>query len=308
VAIIVRLAPTRTAAPGEPDLGGLVRANVDDLLAAFGLERVRWGRPLLAALCRPAARRFAQQAAQYDRVVAAAGLQAGGLWGARRLTTRLEVAGQDRLPVEGPLLVVANHPGVGDTLALFASLPRPDLRIVAAARPFLEALPATRQRLIELPDGPHGRRAVIHQVVEHLRGGGAILAFPGGRIEPDPALAPGAAAALLDWSTSVGVFARRVARIVVVPAIVSGVLSPRLQRHPLTWLRRRPADRERLGAMLQIVSSWRADVAIRVAFGPPLEADRQLEPAARAAAMYRAVTADARAMIERPPLEWQQLL
>ena len=298
---IVGLAPSRLAGPAAPDLAELTRVSTDDLLAAFGVERVRRGRRLLAAFCRPVARRFAAQAAAYDRVVAAQGLRAGGLWAARWLASRLEVAGQGNLPANGPLLVLANHPGVGDTLALFASLPRQDLLILAAERPFLKALPATRQRLIELPDDPRSRRGPIHRVVEHLRGGGAMLAFPGGRIEPDPALTVGAAAALADWSPSVGLFARRVPAVTIVPTIVSGVLSPALQHHPLSRLRRREADRQFLNAMLQIVSMRRSDVTIRVAFGQPVD------QSGGAAAIHQAVTARARELIEQPPSEWRRL-
>jgi hypothetical protein len=186
-------------------------------------------------------------------------------------------------------------------LALFASLPRPDLLVLAAERPFLKALPATRQRLIELPDDARGRRGPIHRVVEHLRGGGAILAFPGGRIEPDPALTARAAAALADWSPSVELFARRAPAVTIVPTIVSGVLSPALQRHPLGRLRRREADRQFLNAMLQIVSMRRSDVTIRVAFGEPVD------PSGSAAAIHQAVTTRARALIEQPPTEWRRL-
>lgn len=287
--------------PAEPDLAALTRVSTDDLLAALGLDRVRRGRRLLAALCRPAVRRFAKQAAAYDRVVAAQGLQAGGMRAARWLASGLEVAGQANLPGDGPLLVLANHPGAADTLALFASLPRPDLLVLAAERPFLKALPATRQRLIELPDDARGRRGPIHRVLEHLRGGGAILAFPGGRIEPDPALAVGAVAALADWSPSVALFARRAPAVTIVPTIVSGVLSPALQHHPLGRLRRREADRQFLNAMLQIVSMRRSDVTIRVAFGQPVE------PAGGAAAIHQAVMARARELIEQPPSEWRRL-
>jgi hypothetical protein len=197
--------------------------------------------------------------------------------------------------------VLANHPGVGDTLALFASLPRSDLLVLAAERPFLKALPATRWRLIELPDDTRSRRGPIHRVVEHLGGGGAILAFPGGRIEPDPALTAGAAAALANWSPSVGLFARRAPAVTIVPTIVSGVLSPALQRHPLSRLRRREADRQFLNAMLQIVSMRRSDVTIRVAFGQPVKL------AGGAAAIHQAVTKRARELIEQPPTDWRRL-
>src|SRR5512146_2306247 len=122
--------------------------------------------------------------------------------------------------------------------------------------------------------------SVLRTVAGVLRAGGAVLTFPAGHIEPDPAVLPGAEITLQDWSTSIGVFARLEPATRIVPVIVSGVLSPRATFHPLTRLRRKPVDRERLGATLQIMSSvfhpalwpelWQ--VSIRVCFGPPIPA------------------------------------
>ena len=168
------------------------------------------------------------------------------------------------------MLIVANHPGLFDTAALFAAIGRPDLRIVAADRPFLRALPHTSRHLLYLDDAPLSRTRVIRSVLRHLQAGGAALTFPAGAIEPDPAVLPGAEASLRRWRPNIELFARLVQEGTIVPAIVSGVLSPRALRHPLTRLRRRPADRQWLAGLLQIRSPALQDVRIHVAFGPAL--------------------------------------
>ncbi len=56
------------------------------------------------------------------------------------------------------------------------------------------------------------------------------------------------------------------------PAIVSGVLSPAALRHPATYLRRRPKDRQWLAALLQIQRPALRRVTVRVAFGRPIRA------------------------------------
>jgi 1-acyl-sn-glycerol-3-phosphate acyltransferase len=185
----------------------------------------------------------------------------------------VEVEGQENVVPEGPLLLVANHPGLADAIALFAATPRRDLRVIAAERPFLEALPNTSRYLIPVSEASPGRSGAVRAAARHLRGGGAILTFPGGEIEPDPAVLPGAAGALERWSGSLDLFARLVGDLTVVPAVVSGVLSPAALRNPLTLVRRRKKDREWLAATIQMMMPALRNVTTRIAFGPPVYTD-----------------------------------
>jgi hypothetical protein len=152
---------------------------------------------------------------------------------------------------------------------LFASIPRPDLLVIAADRPFLRALPNTSRYLLFVGD-TSSRLGLLRRAAEHLRRGGALLTFPRGEIEPDPAVLPGAVDALEQWTDSVMIFARLVPELVVVPAVVSGVLSRAAQRNPLTQLRRTKKDREWLGAMLQVMFTFLARVEPRVEFAEPI--------------------------------------
>lgn len=190
------------------------------------------------------------------------------------------VEGADRVPREGPLLVVSNHPGLADAVALFASMPRDDLRVIAAERPFLSALPNTSRALIPVPDTPNGGLGAARTASRHLRRGGAVITFPGGKIEPDPAVLPGASEALEAWSGSVDLFARLVPGLTVVPAVVSGVISASALRNPVSRLRRDPRDRAWLSATLQMLIPALRDVTTRVEFGPPLRA-AEGEPVSR---------------------------
>lgn len=252
----------------------LALINVDDLLESLGMGNIRHGRRLLHRLLYFAGRRFALQVKDYDDGVEQFGLQAGSKRILGQFIDSLTVTGHECLPEEGPLLVLANHPGMTDTLALFASLPRNDLRVVATDRPFLRALPATRKQLIFVPPEGEGRISVLRSIAAHLRAGGAVLTFPAGEIEPDPACMPGALRALERWSDSAGFFARLVPEACIVPAIVSGVIAAPSLRHPLTRLRRKQKDREKLAASLQIVVRTFAPrmwpVHVKVQFGAPL--------------------------------------
>jgi putative hemolysin len=265
---------SQPASPLSPErqqqLGALTRVNIDDLLNGFGLANLQRGRPLLARLLQRRAQHFARQVVRYDDLVGTDSLAAGGAWAVQHFVDRLEISGREQVPRTGPALFVANHPGLCDTTALFAAINRPDLRIVAASRPFLHALPNTSRHLLYVDDTPQSRLQTVRAVARHLRAGGAVLTFPGGQIEPDPAVLPGAVEALDRWSSSIEVFARFANDVAIVPTIVSGVLSPRALRHPLTYLRRQPSDRQWLAGLLQTQFRALQHVAVRVAFGHPI--------------------------------------
>ena len=286
---------------GHPiQLNTLIQVNIQDFLTAFGLENMRRGRALLEALCWLPARRFAHQMVDFDRMVGEEGLQSASQRTLSTYASGLEVVGVENVPTSGPLLVLSNHPGMTDTLALFTSLPRPDLRIVAAERPFLNALANVSRHLIYVPDDASRRMGVVRNAVGHLRGGGTVLTFPAGEIEPDPACMPGAFESLRSWSESVAVFARLVPETRVVVAIVSGVIWPASLSHPLTRLRKERKARERIAATLQVlVQTLRPSirlVAARVAFSPALPAGELAS--ADPAALMQAVTAEAQRLIQ----------
>jgi 1-acyl-sn-glycerol-3-phosphate acyltransferase len=248
----------------------LTRVCVDDLLSGFGLGGLRRGRRFLELLSRVPAQRVAREIASYDRIVGESGLSAGGAWALERMVGRVEIEGRERVPTEGSLLLVSNHPGLADAVALFSSIPRQDVRVVAAQWPLLDALPNTSRYLITVAKASSNRFAVLKSAAGHLKRGGALLNFPAGRLEPDPAVWPGAIEALERWSTSVDLFARLAPNLTVVPVAVSGVFSPIALRNPLTSLRRREEDRWWLASNLQMLVPALRNVTVRVTFGVPV--------------------------------------
>ena len=275
----------------EERLERLTRVCIDDVISAFGLDGVRRGRVVLESLSRRPARRLAYQVLTYDSIVGELGLRAGGAWALGKLSREARIEGQEDVPRGGPLLLVSNHPGLADAVAHFAATPREDLRVIAADRPFLDALPNTSRHLLTVADAPGGRSGVVRAAARHLRGGGTVLTFPGGRIEPDPAVLPGAVEALEFWSSSADLFARLTPGLAVVPVVVSGMISPSALRIPLTRLRRRKRDREWLAATLQMLIPALRNVHARVQFGRPIYA----EPGAH---VGDAVTKETRRMME----------
>lgn len=266
-----RAAAVSTAS--SPLLDRLTDISLDDLFDAAGLRCLR--HTPLQRLLWPSARRFALVAHEFDKLVGAQGLAVGSSWLAHRMAGGVQVSGGDHVPATGPAVILANHPGMTDTVALFAGLAsRPDLRVIALDRPFLRALPNVARHLILVPDQKAGRMGVVRAGVMHLKQGGALLTFPAGEIEPDPANFGRSKAldSVLRWSDSFVLFARRVPLTRFIPAIVSNVISPEAQGHVLTLLRRTAHDKERLAAALQVALPRYQKMVARIAFGPAQEA------------------------------------
>ena len=274
------------------------------ILAREGAEALGWerGRPggwAAEALLRPAARRIAREFAACDEAFASRALPDAARRILDEFSASVEVTGRDRIPPRGPILLVANHPGLTDAVALIAALDRPDVRIVAADYPFLHAMVGLGPRLIFLGASGASQLGWIRAVSRDLRGGGVVLLFPAGRLEPDPAvLGPGAA--LLPWSESVGLIARLAPDAQIIPAAVTGVLSARAFAHPLTRIRRTARDRQRVGTLIQMIEPRYRNVTVRIAFGPPV--------AARGDASVNGVlAARMRALIAEPRADWLPL-
>lgn len=281
-------------------LSSLTNINLDDLVGAFGWQN----HPVLAAVARRVfggvAQRFACEMLEFD-----ANTGEHGLVEAARRTERLHVRdvrvfGADRLP-SGRFLALSNHPGMTDTLALFAALNRPDLHVIALDRPFLLSLSNISEHLFYLSDQPGNRVLVVRQVARYLGNGGALLSFPAGHNEPDPDVYAGAVDSLKTWIDSAGVFVRLVPNTPVIPVCVRSVTWPRTAHHPLARLRRRRDDQQLLGSALQLLAhlTLRArPVSVRVQIGNPIVVgDRKVFDSA---ALHEAVLAEMKQLIETP--------
>jgi hypothetical protein len=289
-------------------LDALIEINTQDFVNAWGGQRLGPAQGLVRRISRPAAEAFAKQLMKYDAEVGKGGLPLGGVYLVREYAAGLRVAGRQHIPSEGPLLVLSNHPGLADTVALFTAINRTDLNVLALERAFLRALPNTAERLFMLPDDVLRRRTMLREVGKFMENGGAILTFPGGQIEPDPLVLPGAVESLETWARSVGLFAKMAPNLRIVTAIVSGVLNPDAQRNPLIQIQRDRKKREFLGATLQILwKRYRTNV-VHVAFSPPLMAADFADVNYDAGAVTAAVVQAARALIVNPPTEWERML
>jgi 1-acyl-sn-glycerol-3-phosphate acyltransferase len=221
----------------------------------------------------PAARQVAGRFVTYDRALGEAGMLHGSAWIVADATGGLVIDGREHVPARGPLLIVANHPGLSDAVALLAALGRDDAWIVAANYPFLRALRLASQHFLFVSDDRAGRLSTIRRIVSALRRGETVVLFPAGGLELDPALSRRAAlASLATWSRSIELLARLAHDALVIPAAVRGVVSRSAFDHPLAKRRDGLKDRQRMATLLQLaLPAYRSD-RVHITFGAPITA------------------------------------
>lgn len=255
-------------------LDTLTQINLDDLVSSFGWENLRLPAAILRRVFHRPARKFAGQIVEYDDLVGQVGLhEASCRTLQRRYIRDLCVHGCENIPASGPVLFLANHPGMADTISLFAAVPRADLRVIAQHRSFLASLPNITQHLFYISDDPGERMRAVRQVSRHLRAGGAALTFPAGNIEPDPDVHPGALESLNDWTDSSAIFLRFAPDLQIVPVLVSGVIWERTAHHWLTRFKRTRVEQEKLAAAMQLLAMVVRDkrpTTVHVRFAKPI--------------------------------------
>ena len=235
-------------------LRALTDINLDDLVSSFGWQDYPLPAWLLRQVFHAPAAKFARQMLAFDGFVSQSGLPAGARQTLQDFVQGVQVFGPQNVPQTSPALFLSNHPGMVDTLALFSAINRPDLRIIALNRPFLQSLPETTKHLFYISDNPSERMSAVKKAAAHLRAGGALLTFPAGQIEPDADVYPGALESLSDWTDSAGVFVRFAPETKIVPVFVRGVLWEKAVKHPLTRFKKDRMEREKLGAALQLLA------------------------------------------------------
>lgn len=225
----------------------------EEILSALKLPKNSLSRKLFSPIFLSAAEKIARIGASLDADVQEKGTRQAAELLLANFVQKLHSIGQNRVPKKGPLLVVSNHPGTVDSVAIAASLPRNDLKIVAQNISFLMELPNTSQHFIFTKKAPHveSRAGVVRSSINHLKGGGSLLIFPSGQIDPDPAVLPKAKEAIGNWSRSIALMLRQVPETNTLVTIVSGVLEKRYTANPFTKIYRNPAAQRRMADFLQ---------------------------------------------------------
>lgn len=250
----------------------------DELFGAIGFKKDGLMRRTFGWLFYLPTQRFARMFAEADEAAGEGGLPAACRKVIESLGVSIQASGVENLHTDGPLMILANHPGAYDSVAIGSLVPRNDFSIIVGQIPLYSALEKTGPHLICAPpaEDSAGRMVTLRKAIEHLKKGGSLLQFGGGTIEPDPAVQPGAAEWFSRWSNSVEIMLRKVPETRVVLTIASGVLLRRFFDHPLARLRRHPVARRRLAEFMQVLQQLTFPRTVRAVprlhFAPALPA------------------------------------
>jgi putative hemolysin len=237
----------------QAEAASLTNLLLDETIQALGLPAGRLSRALIRPLVYRPANRFARLGVIFDRYMANGGFPAAARWALESHQVEVRLRDPDSVPASGPLLVTSNHPGGIDALALAAGLGRSDLKIVASGMPFLRNLPEVARHLILVSRvGAYARMSALRESIRHLEEGGALLIFPRGRVEPDPAFFIEAEGSMEKWSPSVRILLDSVPRLKWMVAVVSGVVSNKALEHPFARRKRELTERQLLAEFYQI--------------------------------------------------------
>jgi hypothetical protein len=269
------------ATPEEPhdeaavarELAALSVSEIVDAAGARGAPRI--ARQLVSMLATVPSARLGRSLARFDAELATAGVGVAATALLRRFGAAVDVEGA--LPPRGAVLVVTNHPGAYDSIAMLAAARRDDVALVAAERTFLAAMPRFREHLVFVADSRDkesvmGRTAGLRRALAWLGAGRVLVQYGAGAIEPDVRFARPGDDVLGEWSVGTGALAAYAAKqgAAIVPALVSGVHSRRAMALPgIRWAERRGVTT--IAPLIQATMPGFRDVRVEVRFGAPLE-------------------------------------
>lgn len=250
---------------------------IDEIYKTLGLRP----QGLVSRLIQPfiflPANRFSEIAAEFDERVGRDGFSVAAGWALKLFVDRIQVSGQHSIPRQGPLIVASNHPGTYDSIAIASCIPRRDLKIIVSGAPFFESFPTAGRHFLYARDDPHARMGTARAALRHLRSGGCLLIFPSGRMDPDPAVLPGAVQAIRTWSKSLQIFLQGVPDVRLVLTTVSHVLAESSLKHPLVKLHSKVRDQQRVAefiqVMLQLFWQYRLKLCPRLSFALPVKVE-----------------------------------
>jgi len=252
----------------------LIRSTVtDEIFNALGLRRRGFLRRCLGWIFALPTGIFARYMTAVDQAVGRGGLPAGCQKMLDLLGVHAQAKGTTQIPIKGPAIILANHPGAYDSIVIGSLIPRADLKFIVSKTRFYQVLPNIHPRFIYVSNDPLERMLALRGAVDHLRQGAVLLQFGSGSIEPDPATHPIGDDVFSKWFPSMEIFLRKVPDTHVVPTIASGVLLERFDNHPLTKLRRGAKDKRLLAEFMQVIQQLVSPKSVtahpKISFGSP---------------------------------------
>ena len=233
----------------NPSTISLARLIMDEILLYLRLQQHNMLRKLISLIGITPSTWLAEILARYEKRIAESSFLQASREALVLFTDGMEVHGQEKIPEEGALLIIANHPGLVDALgALVVAGRECEDRRWQARHP--AGLPNLRRHFLELDADVNLRASATREIIHLLDQGETVLIFPRGLLEPDPNIRPGTLESLQEWSRSIGIFLAKVPEAHLVPMLISQVLTEKAWN---SWLAQRFRSSKRRHQMAMVV-------------------------------------------------------
>jgi len=237
-----------------PDVDVITNLLFSQIMSVMGLKRSNLISRVLFLLLNTPVKRMSRMLVELDQNIAQKGCNQAAKELMGYFVTNVELRGAENIPEHGPLLLMCNHPAAYDAIILAACIRRDDLKILGSDVELIKKFPNIANIIIPVPYYIPSRLQTVRASIQHLKNGGALLIFPRGNVEPDPAVSPGAEQSLNGWSASLELFLRKVPGAMSVVAIASGILSEKWFRNPLIKLWKNSEQRQKVAEIFQIAT------------------------------------------------------
>ncbi len=257
-----------------PEVEEITYTLFAQLQGVMGIKRPNWITRTIFSIFNTPVRRMSELLVELDRNTAQNGWNYAVKHFLEYFITEVELVGEERIPPQGALMVVCNHPAAYDAAILGACIKRDDLKMMASDIALIQMFPNIREHMIPVPYNIPARLQTVRSTIQHLQNGGAVLVFPRGNVEPDPAVSPGAEQSLAGWSASIELFLRKVPETMSVVAIASGILSKNWYQNPIINLWKKYEQRQKVAEIFQVstqlLTGRKPNVKPLVSFSAPL--------------------------------------
>ncbi len=237
-----------------PDVQVVTDVAFSQIMSVMGLKHPSLISRIMYFFLSSPVKRMAALVVELDKNIYLEGCNKAAIKFMAHFVTDVDVRGAENIPKHGPLLLMSNHPAAYDVIILAASIQRDDLKILGSDVQFFKQLPNIANVIIPVPYHIPSRLQTVRASINHLKNGGALLIFPRGNVEPDPAVSPGAEDSLNGWSASLELFLRKVPQTISVIAIASGILSKGWFKNPLIKLWKKYEQRQKVAEIFQIAT------------------------------------------------------
>ncbi|GAB6089912.1 1-acyl-sn-glycerol-3-phosphate acyltransferase [Spirochaeta dissipatitropha] len=224
--------------------------------------------------------RLSVQLYRLDDRVRARGFRSALIWILHRYYAPSQTSPVPESVKQGPLLVLCNHPGLGDFLALLEMLPRSDVRVIVKQRELLADKTHLLAHCIIMNDSIASKAQALQAGIRHLQKGGMLAVFPAGEIEDEPGnrtetVREAGNSGLKPWIPVADSIARRCMRagipLTILPAAIDNVYHVPWFLRPWVNKAEDAATRSGRAAIITMITPRNRNKSIRVNFLEPMK-------------------------------------